>query len=59
MLPLLPMVALLGICGSMRKASLNRALLDALREALPAHARMTIYADLDLPIFNNDVEDPA
>ena len=52
------MVALLGICGSMRKASLNRALLDAIAELLPAHARMAVYADLDLPIFNSDLEDP-
>jgi chromate reductase len=58
MLGSIPMVALLGICGSMRKASLNRALLDAIREQLPAHARMSIYAELDLPIFNSDLEDP-
>lgn len=52
------MVALLGICGSLRKASLNRALLEAVAETLPAHARMAITSDLDLPIFNNDLEDP-
>jgi chromate reductase len=52
------MVALLGICGSMRKASLNRALLDAVAEVLPAHARMTQVDSLDLPIFNSDLEDP-
>jgi chromate reductase len=53
------MVALLGICGSLRKASINRALLDAVREVLPAHAQMARYDDLDLPIFNSDREDPA
>jgi len=53
------MVALLGICGSLRKASINRALLDAVREALPEGAHMTVFSDLDLPIFNNDLEDPA
>jgi chromate reductase len=52
------MVALLGICGSLRKASLNRALLAAVRDALPASARMAIYDDLDLPIFNSDLDDP-
>jgi chromate reductase len=52
------MVALLGICGSMRKASLNRALLDAVRDTLPGHARMVIHSQLDLPIFNSDLEDP-
>src|SRR4051812_44526042 len=53
------MVALLGICGSLRKASLNRALLDAVADALPAHARMVTISDLELPIFNNDLEDPV
>ncbi|HEY0481632.1 MAG TPA: NAD(P)H-dependent oxidoreductase [Kofleriaceae bacterium] len=52
------MVALLGICGSLRKASLNRALLAAVRDALPASARMALYDDLDLPIFNSDLEEP-
>jgi chromate reductase, NAD(P)H dehydrogenase (quinone) len=52
------MVALLGICGSLRKSSLNRALLDEVRDALPASARMTMFDDLNLPIFNNDLDDP-
>jgi chromate reductase len=52
------MVALLGICGSLRKASLNRALLAAVGDALPADARMTLYDSVELPIFNNDLEDP-
>jgi chromate reductase len=49
---------LLGICGSLRKASLNRALLVAVRDALPPDVQMTLHDDLDLPIFNNDLEDP-
>jgi chromate reductase, NAD(P)H dehydrogenase (quinone) len=49
---------LLGICGSLRKASLNRALLVAVRDALPPDVQMTLHADLDLPIFNNDLDDP-
>lgn len=52
------MVALLGICGSLRKASINRALLDSVRDALPANARMVISECLDLPIFNSDLTDP-
>ncbi len=52
------MVALLGICGSMRKASLNRALLVAVAESLPAHARMSLVDSIDLPIFNSDLADP-
>jgi chromate reductase len=59
MLGSIPMVALLGICGSLRKASLNRALLAAVRESLPPDAGMTLYDSVDLPIFNSDlVEDP-
>jgi chromate reductase len=52
------MVALLGICGSLRRASLNRALLEAVAASLPPHATMVTTSDLDLPIFNNDLEDP-
>jgi chromate reductase, NAD(P)H dehydrogenase (quinone) len=52
------MVALLGISGSLRKASLNRALLDEVRDALPAGTQMSMFDDLDFPIFNNDVDDP-
>ncbi len=51
-------VALLGICGSMRKASLNRALLRVVGETLPAGAQLDIVDDLDLPIFNSDLTDP-
>jgi chromate reductase len=52
------MVALLGICGSLRKASLNRALLAAVRDALPSGASMALYDSVELPIFNSDLEDP-
>ena len=52
------MVALLGICGSQSKSSLNRALLEAVRDALPASAQMSIVDDLNLPIFNSDLDDP-
>ncbi|HEY1556264.1 MAG TPA: NAD(P)H-dependent oxidoreductase [Kofleriaceae bacterium] len=51
-------VSLLGICGSMRKTSTNRALLRAVGEALPAGATLAIHDDLDLPIFNSDLADP-
>lgn len=52
------MVSLLGISGSLRRNSLNRALLDAVRGALPAGSQMAIFEDLDFPIFNDDLEDP-
>jgi chromate reductase, NAD(P)H dehydrogenase (quinone) len=52
-------VALLGICGSMRKASMNRALLLAISHHLPADATFRFHDGLDeLPIFNSDLEDP-
>lgn len=53
------MVALLGICGSMRKASLNRALLVAVGETLPPGVAFSIVESLDLPIFCSDHEEPA
>jgi len=52
-------ITLLGICGSLRKASLNRGLLVAVGEMLPEGASLTLWDSLDFPIFNNDVEDPA
>ena len=53
------MVALLGICGSLRKASTNRALLRAVGETLPEGTTFSIYDGLDLPIFNSDLPEPA
>jgi len=52
-------VALLGICGSLRKSSLNRALLVAIGEALPPGATLALWDTIDLPIFNSDLEEPA
>ncbi|MCX5742225.1 MAG: NAD(P)H-dependent oxidoreductase [Proteobacteria bacterium] len=53
-------VTLLGICGSLRKASLNRALLRVVGEQLPAGTHFHIYEGLELlPIFNSDHADPA
>ena len=52
------MAALLGISGSLRKGSLNRALLAAIGETLPAGSTLSIWASLDLPIFNSDMAAP-
>ncbi len=52
------MVALLGICGSLRRASLNRALLVAVGETLPAGTTLTLWDSLDLPIFSSDLAEP-
>ena len=51
--------ALLGICGSLRKASLNRALLEAVGQTLPAGSTLVVWESLDLPIFNSDLGEPA
>ena len=51
-----PKIRLLGICGSLRKKSYNRALLAAAAELLPPHASLEI-ADLSfLPLFSQDDE---
>lgn len=47
---------LLGICGSLRKRSLNRALLRAVAETLPAGSSLEIFEQLgEIPPFNSDV----
>lgn len=52
-------VTILGVCGSTRKASLNRALLLEIAAQLPAEATFTQWEGLgDLPIFNSDLADP-
>jgi len=46
----------LGIAGSLRQASINRALLRAVGETLPEDASLTLYDRLgDLPPFNTDI----
>jgi chromate reductase, NAD(P)H dehydrogenase (quinone) len=52
-------ITLLGICGSLRKASLNRALLAALGETLPDGSALRQWESLDFPIFNSDVGEPT
>ncbi len=53
------MVALLAICGSLRKASINRALLRLVGDNLPEGTTYLIYEGLEhLPIFNSDHTDP-
>jgi chromate reductase len=54
-------VRFLGVAGSLRKGSLNRALLRAVGEALPAAASMEIFDGLAaLPTFDPDsVDEPG
>ena len=48
---------LLGISGSLRRASFNTVLLHAAQELLPAGVTLTIHDLHDLPLFDQDVED--
>ena len=48
---------ILGICGSLRKASYNMAALRACTELMPAGMTLEITSIADLPIFNQDVLD--
>ncbi|HEY1287618.1 MAG TPA: NAD(P)H-dependent oxidoreductase [Burkholderiales bacterium] len=47
----------LGICGSLRKASFNMAALRACNELLPAGMTLQITSIADIPMFNQDVFD--
>src|SRR5260221_8577860 len=47
----------LGICGSLRKASFNMAALRACSDLLPAGMSMRITGIADIPMFNQDVFD--
>jgi chromate reductase len=47
----------LGICGSLRTASLNMAALRACTDLLPAGMALEIGSIADLPMFNQDVLD--
>ena len=48
---------ILGICGSLRKASYNMAALRACNDLMPAGMTMNIAAIGDIPLFNQDVFD--
>jgi len=50
-------IKVLGICGSLRKASLNMAALRACSELLPEGMSLEIASIADLPIYNQDVFD--
>ena len=49
---------LLGIVGSQRKGSINRALLAAIAEVLPSHVSLAVHDRLgDLPLFDPDAKE--
>ena len=47
----------LGVCGSLRKGSLNMAALRACKDLMPAGMSLNITHIDDLPMFNQDVFD--
>lgn len=49
----------LGLCGSLRRGSHNRQLLDAAADCLPEHVTMRIFDGLaDLPPYSDDLAAP-
>jgi chromate reductase len=48
---------ILGICGSLRRASFNMAALRACHELMPEGMSMTVAEIGDIPLFNQDVFD--
>jgi chromate reductase len=46
----------LGIAGSLRRASYNRALLKAAQELAPDGLTIEVFDLLDVPLYNGDVE---
>jgi chromate reductase, NAD(P)H dehydrogenase (quinone) len=53
------MVKILGFAGSLRKASYNKSILRAAKELAPQEAQIEIYDLNGLPMFNQDLEEPA
>jgi chromate reductase len=48
---------ILGICGSLRKKSFNKALLHAAQEVLPEGMELSVYDLSEIPLYNQDVQD--
>jgi len=51
-----PVLKVVGIAGSLRQQSFNRALLRAARELAPERLDIEIHDLLEIPLFNEDVE---
>lgn len=50
-------ISILGLCGSLRRDSWNKKLLNASRTLLPDHTTLTVYPIDDVPLFNGDLYD--
>jgi NAD(P)H-dependent FMN reductase len=51
------MTKLIGISGSLRRASFNTALLRAAAELMPGGSELEIKTLNDIPLYDADVED--
>lgn len=51
-------IQLVGICGSLRKGSYNKMLLNAAAELLPADVSMEIITIDEIPLYNGDFDLP-
>jgi len=49
-------LSILGIAGSLRQGSYNRAILRAAQELVPSGARLEIFDLAGIPLFNQDLE---
>ncbi|UXI66862.1 NADPH-dependent FMN reductase [Tahibacter amnicola] len=49
-------IRVVGICGSLRKGSYNRALLEVARQVVPEGMTLEVVPIDDLPLYNGDVE---
>jgi chromate reductase len=47
---------LIGLAGSIRKASVSKAILSTFQEVMPAGAELTIFDLGDMPMYNQDLE---
>jgi len=51
-----PVLRVLGVAGSLRQASFNRALLRTAVELAPPGMRLATFDLIDVPLYNGDVE---
>jgi len=49
-------IELLGISGSLRRASHNTAVLRTVQQALPGTARMTLFPLHEIPLYNQELD---
>lgn len=52
----MPTISILGVSGSLRRASFNTALLRTFGELAPPEVAFSLFDAVDLPVFNVDLE---